>query len=136
MKKYNLVIFMSISSFIGYACERSSLVSNEIMCEYENEMGDASLDCDIECPRGQILQLGECVTEDDVDQDLDGVPDEIDNCLTIQNPDQNQELVLLKRQKVCSIYVLVKVSLLQRCSICLIEHELTSRHHLRLLQIP
>ena len=80
---------MSVSSFMGYACERSSLVSNEIMCEYENEMGDAYLDCDIECPRGQILQLGECVTEVDVDQDLDGVPDEIDNCLTIQNPDQN-----------------------------------------------
>ena len=80
MKLNNIIIFLSIISLHLTNCSREE--SNVEDCVGE--------DCEtIECDRGEILQLGECVVDIDVDRDLDGIPDSIDNCIDTQNATQS-----------------------------------------------
>ncbi|MDP6095101.1 MAG: hypothetical protein QGG67_03755, partial [Gammaproteobacteria bacterium] len=44
-------------------------------------------DCN-DCPIGYLCEDDECVVDVDLDRDLDGVPDAVDNCLDVVNPGQ------------------------------------------------
>ncbi len=44
--------------------------------------------CELDCEPGYEERFGECVVNVNLDEDQDGVPDEVDNCRTIANADQ------------------------------------------------
>ena len=44
--------------------------------------------CPLDCEEGYIEYLGECVIDVDDDEDLDGVPEQVDNCPSSPNADQ------------------------------------------------
>ena len=68
MKKYFYVTFLLIT--LNWAQESVDLLSSG------------------ECPSHYILQLGQCEPDVDVDFDVDGVPDALDNCPRVSNAQQ------------------------------------------------
>ncbi len=68
MKKYFYVTFLLIT--LNWAQESVDLLSTG------------------ECPSYYTLQLGQCEPDVDVDFDVDGVPDVLDNCPRVSNAQQ------------------------------------------------
>ena len=61
---------------------------SSVGCRQDREEGCADGSCELDCDPGYEERNGECVVNVDQDEDRDGVPDELDNCRSIANPEQ------------------------------------------------
>ena len=78
-----------VKIYITHICAILGLVLAQGGCRQDREDSPcADGACELECDPGYEERIGECVVNINQDEDRDGVPDQIDNCRSVANPDQ------------------------------------------------